>query len=241
MPNPYFQFKQFTVYHDRCAMKVTTDSCFFGAWAAKKMENSEWRMENLLDIGTGTGLLSLMIAQKNEINIDAVEIDKEASQQAKENVQASPWRNRIHVFNEDILSFQADKKYDCITSNPPFYENELSSGVQKKNIAHHSEQLTISDVLRTIKTHLKEDGIFFLMYPFKREKEIEQLLQQNELYVVNSVILSQSVNHSPFRMIVKGTNRKTTAETSDAVSIWNEHQQYTKPFLDLLKDYYLYL
>ncbi|HTM90871.1 MAG TPA: methyltransferase, partial [Flavisolibacter sp.] len=187
MANPYFQFKQFTVYHDRCAMKVTTDSCFFGAWAAEEIKNEELKIKNVLDIGTGTGLLSLMIAQKNDVEIDAVEIDREASQQAKENVEASPWKNRIHIFNEDILSFQPAKKYDCVISNPPFYEKELNSEVLTKNIAHHSEQLTIAEVLKIIKAHLNEGGIFFLMYPFKRNKEIEQLLTENELYVLSSV------------------------------------------------------
>jgi tRNA1Val (adenine37-N6)-methyltransferase len=241
MANPYFQFKQFTVYHDRCAMKVTTDSCFFGAWAAEEIKNEELKIKNVLDIGTGTGLLSLMIAQKNDLKIDAVEIDREASQQAKENVEASPWKNRIYIFNEDIRSFKPAKKYDCIISNPPFYEKELASEVQTKNIAHHSEQLTITEVLRIIKAHLSEDGIFFLMYPFKRNKEIEQLLTENELYVLRSVSLRQTTKHSPFRVVIKGTSRKEISTGTASMSVWDEHQQYTKSFVDLLKDYYLYL
>ena len=160
MANPYFQFKQFTIHHDRFAMKVTTDSCFFGAWVAEEIKKEKRKIKNALDIGAGTGLLSLMIAQKNKIEIDAVEIDKDASQQAKENIEASPWKNQIHIFNEDIVSFQPGKKYDCIISNPPFYENELASEKQKRNIAHHSEQLTISEVLRVIKNHLDEEGFF---------------------------------------------------------------------------------
>lgn len=222
-------------------MKVTTDSCFFGAWAAEELLNNDSKTKNVLDIGGGTGLLSLMIAQKNEVEIDAVEIDTEAAQQAKENVEASPWKNRIRIFNEDILSFQPGKKYDCIISNPPFYENELASDVHKKNIAHHSEQLTITDVLETIKKHLKEDGIFFLMYPFKRIKEVERLVEANNLSVKSSVILSQSVRHSPFRVIAKGTSKQDVVATTTSIAIWDEHQQYTKPFVDLFKDYYLYL
>jgi tRNA1Val (adenine37-N6)-methyltransferase len=222
-------------------MKVTTDSCIFGAWAAKQMENEGLKMDNLLDIGTGTGLLSLMIAQKNELEIDAVEIDSEASQQAKENVESSPWKNRIRIFNEDILSFQTNKKYDCIISNPPFYENELTSEVQKKNIAHHSEHLTLAEVLKIIQSHLNEEGIFFLMYPFKRNKEIELLLSENKLYAIHSVFLSQTVNHSPFRVIAKGTIKKEISVQTTSISIWEKNQQYTKQFVDLLKDYYLYL
>ena len=241
MPNPYFQFKQFTIHHDRCAMNVTTDSCFFGAWVAREIQNEKLKMKNVLDIGAGTGLLSLMIAQKNELNINAVEIDHDASHQAKENIEASPWKNQVHIFNEDILSFQPGKKYDCIVSNPPFYENELASEQSKKNIAHHSEQLTISQVLKIIKEHLEADGIFFLMLPFKRKEEVERLLRKNGLYVMSSVILSQSVKHSPFRMIIKGVTKETVQGHSTSVSIWDEHQQYTRQFVDLLKDYYLYL
>jgi tRNA1Val (adenine37-N6)-methyltransferase len=241
MPNPYFQFKKFTVYHDRCAMKVTTDSCLFGAWAAKEISKEESKIKDVLDIGTGAALLSLMIVQKNEVEIDAVEIDDDASQQAKENVETSPWKNKIRIFNEDILSFQPDKKYDCIISNPPFYQNELVSEAQKKNIAHHSEQLTIIDVLKIIREDLKEDGAFFLMYPFKRAREIEQLLVEYELHILSSMILHQSVKHSPFRVIVKGTKKEQTSFHTQSISIWDENQQYTKQFADLLKDYYLYL
>jgi tRNA1Val (adenine37-N6)-methyltransferase len=222
-------------------MKVTTDGCLFGAWAAREINNEKLKIKNVLDIGTGTALLSLMIAQKNKMVIDAVEIDKEASKQAKENIEASAWKNNIHIFNEDILSFQPGKKYDCIISNPPFYENELASGIRKKNIAHHSEQLTISQVLKSIQLLLEEDGVFFLMLPFKRKKEVEALLHQNELPVIDSVIVKQSVNHAPFRILLKGTNRKIHSENSVTISIWNEEQQYTGEFIDLLKDYYLYL
>lgn len=241
MANPYFQFKQFTVYHDRCAMKVATDSCLFGAWAAREIQNEKLKIKNVLDIGAGTGLLSLMITQKNEIELDAVEIDAEATQQAKENIDASPWKNQIRIFNDDILSFQPDKKYDCIISNPPFYENELASGKQKKNIAHHSEQLTIAQLLKTIKVHLQEEGTFFLMYPFKRKEEIEKLLSQNKLHLADSIILKQSIKHAPFRVIVKGMNKEVGVQKQISISIWNEHQQYTNEFVDLLKDYYLYL
>lgn len=241
MANPYFKFKQFTIYQDRSAMKVTTDSCFFGAWTATEIQNEKSKIKNVLDIGTGTGLLSLMIAQKNKIEIDAVEIDKEASQQAKENTEASPWKDRVRIFNENILSFQPETKYDCIVSNPPFYENELASEKTKKNIAHHSEHLTISQVLEVVKIHLEMEGIFFLMFPYKRKEEIEGLLRKNGLHITSSVILSQSVKHSPFRMIIKGSSNKIVSGSSTSIAIWNEHQQYTSQFIDLLKDYYLYL
>lgn len=241
MPNPYFKFKQFTIHHDRCAMKVTTDSCFFGAWVAEEIKNEKLKIKNALDIGTGTGLLSLMAAQKNCIEIDAVEIDVEASQQAKENIEASPWKKQVHVFKHDILSFHPGKKYDCIISNPPFYEKELTSLKQNRNIAHHSAELTIAQVLNSIKIHLQEDGVFFLLLPFKRKEEIESLLQKHQLYISHSIDLRQSVKHPPFRILIKGKAKKPIDAASTTMAIWDEHQQYTNEFVDLLKDYYLYL
>jgi tRNA1Val (adenine37-N6)-methyltransferase len=146
MPNPYFRFKQFTVYHDRTAMKVTTDACLFGAWSSEIINKGLFAKDNALEIGAGTGLLSLMVAQKNNITIDAVEIDASASQQAAENIVASPWKERISIHHSDILRFDNHKKYDCIFSNPPFYENEIDSINDKKNLAHHGLGLKL-DVL----------------------------------------------------------------------------------------------
>lgn len=243
MANPFFQFKQFTVHHDRCAMKVTTDSCFFGAWAANEIQNTKperQRIETVLDIGTGSGLLSLMMAQKNEVTFDAVEIEAEASEQARQNIQASPWESRIRIYTEDICSFKPGKKYDCIISNPPFYEKELSSSKPGKNVAHHSKQLTLSTLLVLIEKHLAEDGIFFLLLPAKRMQEINKLLAKNELFVSKSILLQQSVTHAPFRFLVMGS-RKRVEVSQTTISVRNEKQEYTSEFINLLKDYYLYL
>src|SRR5690349_10557815 len=127
MPNPYFRFKQFTVYHQHNAMKVTTDACLFGAWVAEQMHNEKDKVQSLLDIGTGTGLLSLMIAQKNEVNIDAIEIDKASAEEANENIQNAPWKEHITIQHQDILEYHPGRLYDAIICNPPFYENEWTS------------------------------------------------------------------------------------------------------------------
>jgi tRNA1Val (adenine37-N6)-methyltransferase len=222
-------------------MKVTTDSCVFGAWVAGDMAREERKITTALDIGSGTGLLSLMIAQKNEVDIHAVEIDKEASLQSQENMAASPWKDRIQVVNEDVRLFRSVNKFECIVSNPPFYENELTSERKTKNIAHHSEELTLPELLKAIKMNLEEGGLFYLMFPFKRRRELEQLLRENDLYTDNVVLLSQSLKHAPFRVIVKGSNVKGEPGESRSISVWDEEQQYSKPFVDLLKDYYLHL
>jgi len=239
MPNPYFRFKQFTVYHDRCAMKITTDACLFGAWCATEIQNETIKISRLLEIGTGTGLLSVMIAQKNDLSIDAVEIDAEASEQARENAGSSPWQNRIHIIHEDIRNFQSTQGYDVIVSNPPFYENEISSQQASKNLAHHSSELKLSELFWMIKNNLAGTGFFFLLLPYKRQKELEKLLEQHRLFVYKKVVVHQSTAHDPFRiMLMGGQNVAATHQSTIAI---REGKEYTQDFIQLLRDYYLYL
>ena len=129
-------------------MKVTTDACLFGAWVAEEINNEELKINNCLDIGAGTGLLSLMIAQKNqETGITGVEIDEDAGKQAKENINASPWKARIDILEGDVKNHDFPEKFDLIISNPPFYENEIRSATDSKNVAHHSENLSLKELL----------------------------------------------------------------------------------------------
>ena len=245
MPNPYFRFKQFTVYHDQCAMKVTTDSCLFGAWCARELQvegnkKMDTDAHRLLDIGTGTGLLSLMVAQKNTVLIQAVEIDPPAALQAAENVAQSPYRNQIEIIQDDIRLLQGTGVYDYIICNPPFYQNELTSGSVAKNTAHHSHQLVWEELFTTISKLLKPEGLFFLLLPAKRKDELQSLLAKEGLYVNTLILVQQSVTHSPFRLLVKGS-KKPTSIVEESISIKDEQQQYTPAFTGLLKDYYLYL
>ena len=227
-------------------MKVTTDACLFGAWIAKK-DNSDpdsyrEKDKNVLDIGTGTGLLSLMYAQENSGSIiDAIEIDKESYKQAKENVAASPWSNRVNVLEGDVKTFSFTKKYDLIISNPPFYEKELKSADQRKNIALHDEALSLEELLTIIEKNSSPEGIFSLLLPYKRMEEIKKILE--EWHILQITLVRQSTRHDYFRIMLTGEVKKENAgETMiDEIAIWNDNQQYTPEFTELLKDYYLYL
>ena len=245
MPNSYFQFKQFTIHQDRCAMKVTTDACLFGAWVAEEVKSQESRVgsQQSLDIGTGTGLLSLMLAQKNQdALITGVEIDEGAEKQAKENINTSPWKDRINVLQGDVKDHNFPEKFDLIISNPPFYENELRSDTDKKNIAHHSESLTLKELLNIIKNNLNPDGNFFLLLPYKRNDEIKKLFRDHELHISKMILVRQSVKHDYFRIFIKGSLSAEKKETEfDELSIWDDKQQYTNEFVLLLKDYYLHI
>jgi tRNA1Val (adenine37-N6)-methyltransferase len=224
-------------------MKVTTDACLFGALTPIFSTSGE-SVHRVLDVGTGTGLLSLMYAQKNsDAFIDAIEIDEEAYEQAKENAAASPFADRINLAHGDAKTFSFTKKYDLIISNPPFYENELTSGDQRKNIAHHQSGLLLGELLTIIKTNLSSEGIFCLLLPFKRNEEIRKILWKKNLFISKIVFVKQSTKHNYFRLILEGKiKEETEAETIiDEISIWNDQQEYTEEFKELLRDYYLKL
>jgi len=243
MPNSFFQFKKFTVHQDRSAMKVTTDACLFGAWVAKKVKSQNPKVKTVLEIGAGTGLLSLMIAQQSSAMIDAIEIDVDAEQQAKENMDRSPWPDRFQVIHGDAREYPYVIKYDLIISNPPFYEKEIMSDKETKNIAHHSSALSLKELLSIITSNLAEQGRFFLLLPYKRNKEVINLLKQQSFAVEKIVFIRQSVNHHYFRMMIEGcwlTSKSTEIQFED-LSIWNEGQDYTVEFKLLLKEYYLKL
>lgn len=259
MSNPYFRFKQFTVYHDRCAMKVTTDACLFGAWCAvtakaqgreegtkeamgapREQETTNHKPETLLDIGTGTGLLSLIMRQKNKVKIDAVEIDGDAAAQAAENVKASGFEG-IRVLHQDLCSFHPGKAYDFIISNPPFYEDDLLSGKAQKDTAHHSGRLKLDELLHFVSTHLAPDGSFFLLMPFKRHDELMQKLSAHKLHVSHKIIVRPSTRHQPFRLMLHCTPSPADRMIESEISIRNDKNDYTDEFVALLKDYYLYL
>ena len=129
MANTYFQFKQFIIHQDQCAMKVCTDACILGAWFAEKIPSQS----AVLDIGSGTGLLMLMLAQKNKSEIDGIELDLSSFKQLKENISISKWKESLHAFPGDVRTFSFSSKYDFIIVNPPFFEGDLlSSSAGKK-------------------------------------------------------------------------------------------------------------
>ena len=219
-------------------MKVTTDACVFGAWIAKHVGNAK-PASKALDIGTGTGLLSLMIVQKHDISVDAIEIEPEAAKQAGENIAASPYASNIQVHHSDIMQW-VQSPYDIIFSNPPFYENELKSPLSNKNIAHHNDSLTLEVLLKVIEEKLKESGNFYLLLPYKREKESMALISSFHLFVHRKVLVYPSAQHMPIRILLKG-GKQDLPMIEESLFIRERDGNYTETFTELLKDYYLYL
>jgi len=237
MPNNYFQFKQFTIQQDKCAMKVCTDACVFGAWFARK----DLHAKSILDIGSGTGLLMLMLAQNHPSNFLGIEIDSIGFQQLKENISNSKWSERIELVEGDVRNFSSEGKFDFIISNPPFYENSLTSPSAGYNLARHSSHLTLEELLSTVNLNLSQSGSFGLLLPYHRSKEFERIAKENNFQVVEKVSMRQSPRHNYFRSIYHCSRTHAENISEKEMVIQTERGEYTEEFIELLKDYYLYL
>ena len=219
-------------------MKVCTDSCLFGAWIAEKIERKEIEPSKILDIGAGTGLLSLMAAQKSFALIDAVEIVENSFLQTKENFMQSQWNKRLQAFLEDIKNWASPNNYDLIISNPPFYENDLRSTNQNKNKAKHHDTLTLKELVQSIKNNLSNNGNFAVLLPFQRIDLFKSLAIENNFFLIDELLVKQTPAHSYFRGILFLGNQKIDF-TSKELIIKNNEGNYTEEFNYLLKDYYL--
>lgn len=236
MSNPYFRFKQFTVWQNRCAMKVSTDACLLGAYTRTGEAGT------LLDIGTGTGLLALMAAQRSQARIDAVELEAEAAQQAAENVQRSPFASRIRVIHQRIQEFarSAPGGYDVIVSNPPFFSNHLLSPRASRNAALHTENLSHGDLLAAVARLLAPSGRFFVLLPPYEAGGLVENARAFGLFPVQRLLVRHAASHPVFRVVLTlGRTPETTVD--ETLVIYAPDQQYTNAFRAIMKAYYLAL
>lgn len=239
-------------------MKVSTDSCLFGAWVAAEVRNTKYEVRTesrslatqlpvaigtpltVLDIGAGTGLLMLMLAQACDALIDGVEIDEPSYQQAKENLEASSWKERLRLFHTDVKQFSFGKKYDLILSNPPFYEGDLKSTAINRNVAMHDAGLKLDELVTIVAANLTEEGSFAVLLPYTRSTYMIELTNAVDLYVQKHVQVKQTVKHGYFRSMIIFSRMKTEPEVEE-LAIKDGNNQYTNKFIRLLKDFYLYL
>ena len=218
-------------------MKVCTDACLFGA-LIPEIKKGEY---HVLDIGTGTGLLSLMLAQRSPgALIDAIEIDEEAAKQAKANFEASPWKDRLNTTHTDLLNFDPKHKYDLIISNPPFFEGDLLSDDHKKNSAKHDSSLTLEQLLERANTLLAEGGMFCVLLPYHRIGYFEDLALQYDFYLEQKISVRQTPKHDFFRGILFFRKEKTELKV-DEIVVKGGDGEYSEAFVSVLKDFYLYL
>ncbi len=238
MGNTYFQFKQFTVQQQYSAMKVCTDACLFGAVVAEYIKENP--VEQILDIGTGTGLLSLLLAQVTGAAIHAVEIDAMASGEAAENFKNSPWKDRLQIFNTDVLQFKSNARYDCIISNPPFFEQDLKSASENRNVAMHDSTLTLRELLAVIQQQLSPGGFTALLLPYHRLDQCLEMAAALQLFPFRKIWVQQTNSHAWFRGILFLGHHPVDCR-EEKISIKNEAGRYSGQFAKLLAPYYLHL
>jgi len=235
MPNPYFSFKQFTVYHDRCAMKVGTDGVLLGAWVDVK------NIEQILDVGTGSGLVALMLAQRSSDSvIDTIEIDSDASEQAKENFKRSPFPNISGCYNDSFQKFVTDntKRYDMIVSNPPFFSNSLKSSDVQRSLARHDNTLFIDDFISMAAGLLTEKGKISFIFPYSEKDYLLNLAISNGLYVSRMTSVYPTPESEPKRILLEFSVRNIPTVYSEII-IEKERHVYSHEFIDMVKDFYL--
>jgi tRNA1Val (adenine37-N6)-methyltransferase len=235
--NSHFQFKQFTVQQDRCAMKVCTDACVFGAWAGAG------KAKRILDIGTGTGLLSLMAAQRNyQACIDAVEIDSEAAAQARENAAGSPFAERIEVHQSPIQDFDPPYRYQSIVINPPFFQADLRSPDARINQAHHAESLTFPELLTAVARLLGVGGTWHVLLPPDESATLTNMAQVQGWEKEKELTLYHTLERKPFRVMstFKGTPGRAQTTVSERLAIFEaDGKTHTLAFRELLQEFYL--
>jgi len=237
MSNPYFKFKKFTVFHDKCAMKVGTDGVLLGAWV--DLSNSE----RILDIGTGTGLIALMMAQRSGGNaiIDAIDIDENAIIQAKENVIKSPFSNIacIHTPLQEYFSL-CRKKYDLVVSNPPYFSSSLHSPVHQRTLARHDDSLSINELVYVSSKMLSEKGRVALVYPYGDKDRLISLANNAGLYLTRITNVYPTPASQPKRLLLEFSVVEADIKEDNLV-IEKERHIHSDEFVALAKDFYLKL
>ena len=235
MSNNFFKFKQFTVFHDRCAMKVGTDGVLLGAWVC--VENAR----RVLDVGAGSGLISLQIAQRNKAaKIVAVEIDKEAAQQALENIEASPWGDRIQVICNDFRYYEDSEKFDAIVSNPPYFIDALRSPDAKRRLARHTEELNYHLLFQRSKSLLAPQGHVSIIVPSEVEKLVMDAAWEYNFYPSRRTNVYTKPLKPCRRILFEFKARQTTCEEND-LYIENGAGGYSDEYIALTRDFYLYM
>ena len=218
-------------------MKVCTDSCLFGGWVANKLQN--FKPAFILDIGTGTGLLALMLAQKfNYSYIHAIEIDEESAKEASRNFFDSKFRNNITLFNEDFNKFEPLIPYNLIICNPPFYNNQLTSPNQKKNLAMHSNDFSIRDLFKRSADIITEEGMIAILIPYNRSHEVIDIAKETGWFPSILSNVRQTIKHDYIRSMMIFHRRWQRFHIEDMPI--NEGTEYSEVFKMLLTDYYLY-
>jgi tRNA1Val (adenine37-N6)-methyltransferase len=218
-------------------MKVGTDSVLLGAWCP--IENNPF---SVLDIGSGTGILSLMIAQRsNAEQIDALEIDEEAYEQCVENFENSPWSDRLFCFHAGLDEFidEPEEEYDLIISNPPFYAEDYKTENSQRDLARFQDALPFEDLVEAADLLLSENGIFAVILPYKEEERFVDLCLEVELYLVKITRVKGTPSTEIKRSLLAFKRNELSTLTADELVIEINRHEYTDDYINLTRDFYL--
>ena len=236
MSNLPFKFKEFSINQDQCAMKIGTDSVLLGAWTSL-----EKRLFSILDIGSGTGVLALMLAQRSHAElIDAIEIDHNAYEQCVENFEQSPWSDRLFCYHASLEEFadEIEDKYDLIISNPPFYSEDYKSENNQRDLARFVDAMPFDHLLESVSKLLAEDGVFSVIIPFKEETSFIVLASQMNLFVNKKLHLKGTPTSDIKRSLLEFSFHESDIKTNELI-IETARHQYTQDYINLTKDFYL--
>lgn len=234
--NKPFQFKQFTVHQDKCAMKVGTDGVLLGAWTSL-----QHNPDAILDIGAGTGLIALQLAQRSSAElIDAIELDDDAYEQCVANFEGSPWGDRLFCYHAGFDEFvdEMDDKYDLIVSNPPFYAEEVGSGDASRDKARQNNSLPFEELLEGVSGLLNKEGIFSVIVPFKEETEFVKLAGSYGLYPKRITRVKGNPNVDFKRSLMEFGFKKSEI-IEEVLTIEIERHRYTREYMELTEPFYL--
>ena len=235
MANGYFQFKQFTVHQQHCAMKVGTDGTLLGAWALAS--ESPCR---ILDIGTGTGLIALMMAQRYpQAKVTAIDIDDGAVRQAKENVSASPFADRINVIKADVLTFEEEEKYDSIVCNPPFFEDSLTCPDPQRTEARHTVSLGYRQLMEAAFRLLKDDGHFSLIIPSDCRERLESEAHLRGFFLSRVCSIQTTPKKAPKRYMIELSKQPVNEVDTTNGILESSPQVRSDWYRELTKEFYI--
>jgi tRNA1Val (adenine37-N6)-methyltransferase len=232
-----FSFKQFSIEQDRCAMKIGTDGVLLGAWAP--IENNPF---SILDIGTGTGIIALMLSQRsNAQQIDALEIDEDAYEQAVDNFENSPWSDRLFCFHAGLDEFveEPEDEYDLIVSNPPFYTDDYKTENEQRDLARFADAMPFEDLVEAADLLLSENGVFAVIIPFKEEDNFITLAKEYELYPIKITRVKGTPTTEIKRSLLAFSRKESAIILTTELIIETARHVYTSEYIELTKDFYL--
>lgn len=232
-----FQFKQFSVEQDRTAMKIGTDGVLLGAWTP--IDNNPF---SVLDVGTGTGIIALMLAQRSAAEqIDALEIDEDAYEQATDNFENSPWNDRLFCFHAGLDEFveEPEDVYDIIVSNPPFYSEDYKSNNEQRDLARFQDAMPFEQLIEAAALLLSEKGVFSVIIPFKEESTFLALAHKQELYPLKITRVKGTSTSETKRSLLAFSRNCNADLTVEELIIETERHCYTPEYITLTKDFYL--